>query len=110
MNSRACSMRSDLTLLQEAQRRLEMAREGSEDAAGLSQRVISKVEAAKQICRDGGRPEIDYAVFAAQYLRIRTKSGAIAPLVFNRAQRFIHEKLEAQNADTGKVRALILKG
>src|SRR5262249_36072655 len=40
----------------------------------------------------------------------RTKSGAIAPFVFNRAQRFIHEKLEAQNADTGRVRALILKG
>src|SRR5262249_39618725 len=40
----------------------------------------------------------------------RTKSGAIAPFVFNRAQRFIHEKLEAQSTDIGKVRALILKG
>src|SRR5262245_42001636 len=64
MNSRACSMRSDLTLLQEAQRRMEMAPEGSDDAAGLSQVVMSKVEAATQICRNGGRPEIDYAVCA----------------------------------------------
>src|SRR5215510_8479616 len=110
MNSRACSMRSDLMLLQETQRRMRMARDSSEHAAGLSQAAINKVETATQICRHGGRPEVDYPIFAAQYLRIRTKSGAIAPLAFNRAQRFVHEKLEAQNADTGKVRALVLKG
>ena len=34
----------------------------------------------------------------------------MVPLVFNRAQRHIHEQLEAQKAKTGKVRALILKG
>jgi len=54
--------------------------------------------------------DLDYCSFAAEHLRIRTKSGAIAPLIFNRAQRFIHERLEAQRATTGKVRALILKG
>src|SRR5262245_1238694 len=54
--------------------------------------------------------DTDYEVFAREFLRIRTKSGEIVPLVFNRAQRFIHEKLEAQRAATGKVRALILKG
>jgi hypothetical protein len=89
---------------------MQMAHESSEDAAGFSQRVMGKVETATQIYQNGGRPETDYAVFAAQYLRIRTKSGAIAPLAFNRAQRFIHEKLEAQSADIGKVRALVLKG
>src|SRR5262245_16594767 len=56
------------------------------------------------------RREADYATFSVDHLCIRTKTGAIAPLVFNRAQGFIHEKLEAQRAATGKVRALILKG
>jgi len=86
------------------------AREGSADAARLAPDMASRVETAVQICRNGGRPEIDYLVFAAQHLRIRTKSGAIAPFVLNRAQRFIHGKLEAQAMDIGKVRALILKG
>src|SRR5262245_13021708 len=102
MNSSGCSMRSDLALLEETQRRMgTLAREGNADAAGLPLDVVGRVETATQICRSGGRPEIDYLVFAAQHLRIRTKSGAIAPFVLNRAQRFIHEKLEAQNADIG---------
>jgi hypothetical protein len=41
---------------------------------------------------------------------IRSKSGAIEPLKFNRAQQHIHERIEAQRKSTGKVRALILKG
>src|SRR5262249_18649501 len=111
MSSSACSMCSDLALLQEARHRMRMlADEGGTGPANISQNVSSKVETATQICKNGGRPEIDYTVFAAEYLRIRTKSGAITPLMFNRAQRFIHEKLETQNADTGRVRALILKG
>jgi hypothetical protein len=43
-------------------------------------------------------------------LKIRTKAGAVAPLVFNRAQKYIHSRLEEQRARTGRVRALILKG
>jgi hypothetical protein len=45
---------------------MQMAREGSEDAASPSQGVMSKVEVATQICRNGGRPEIDYAERARQ--------------------------------------------
>jgi hypothetical protein len=52
----------------------------------------------------------DFEIFAKAFLRIRTKTGAIAPLTFNRAQRFIHNSLEEQRVQTGKVRALILKG
>ena len=52
----------------------------------------------------------DLAAYAAECLMIRTKSGEVRPLVFNRAQRHIHAQLEAQRAATGKVRALILKG
>jgi transcriptional regulator with XRE-family HTH domain len=56
------------------------------------------------------RLDRDYAYFAAERLRIRSKRGTIEPLVFNRIQRHIHAQLEAQKAKTGKVRALILKG
>src|SRR5689334_8037764 len=52
----------------------------------------------------------DLAAYAAKCLMIRTKSGEVRPLAFNRAQRHIHEQLEAQRTETGKVRALILKG
>lgn len=52
----------------------------------------------------------DLPFYAAQCLRIRTKTGRVEPLVLNGAQRFIHDRLEAQRAATGKVRALILKG
>lgn len=52
----------------------------------------------------------DYKHYAGKCLLIRTKTGAVEPLLFNRAQQHIHEKLEEQRAKTGKVRALILKG
>lgn len=53
----------------------------------------------------------EYQRFAGRCLKIRTKGGGqLMPLLFNRAQRFIHEKLEAQLKQTGMVRALILKG
>ena len=55
-----------------------------------------------RLCRDPGsararrnRLDADYASFAAEILRIRTKSGAIEPLVFNRAQQHVHAALEA---------------
>ena len=56
------------------------------------------------------RLRADFPAFAAGCLMIRTKSGEVRPLVFNRAQRHIHAQLEAQRTETGKVRALILKG
>lgn len=53
----------------------------------------------------------DLAVFAQRILRIRPKAGGSSiPLVFNEAQRFLHQRIEAQLADKGKVRAIILKG
>jgi hypothetical protein len=52
----------------------------------------------------------DFPHYAARCLKIRTKAGKIDPLVLNRAQIHIHERLEAQRAETGKVRALVLKG
>ena len=48
--------------------------------------------------------------FAKNFLIIHDKSGAELPLTFNRAQQYIHDRLEAQREATGKVRALICKG
>lgn len=52
----------------------------------------------------------DFEFYARNCLQIRMKSGEVHLFGFNRAQRFIHERLEEQKARTGKVRALILKG
>ncbi len=48
--------------------------------------------------------------YSAHCLKIADKLGKLQPFVWNKAQRYIHEKLEEQKAKTGKVRAIILKG
>lgn len=48
--------------------------------------------------------------FAKNFLIIHDKSGASRNFEFNRAQLYVHERLESQLAATGKIRALILKG
>jgi hypothetical protein len=52
----------------------------------------------------------DDEFYARNCLRIRTKTGDVREFEFNRAQRYVHGRLEEQRAKTGKVRALILKG
>jgi hypothetical protein len=52
----------------------------------------------------------DFVHYAAKSLKIRAKTGDIKPLELNRAQLFLHTKLEEQRQKTGKVRALVLKG
>lgn len=52
----------------------------------------------------------DFEAYARACLKIRTKRGAVEPLVLNRSQRFLHERLERQRKEKGKVRALVLKG
>ena len=52
-------------------------------------------------CRQ--RLKDDYAAYAADCLKIRAKAGKIAPLRFNRAQAYIHDKLEEQSARTGNL-------
>lgn len=51
----------------------------------------------------------DFPHYAARCLKIRTKTGRIAPLVLNRVQLAFHAKVEAQRARTGRVRMLVLK-
>jgi hypothetical protein len=52
----------------------------------------------------------NFEAYAERCLKIRAKSGSVQKFEFNRAQRFIHARLEDQLRRTGKVRALILKG
>jgi hypothetical protein len=43
-------------------------------------------------------------------LQIRTKDNGLQKFVLNKAQEYIHAKLEEQRKETGRVRAIILKG
>ena len=51
----------------------------------------------------------DFAHYARRCLMIRTKAGRIAPFRLNRVQEDLHARLEAQLAERGRVRALVLK-
>lgn len=52
----------------------------------------------------------DLEFYSRNCLSIRTKTGKIQSFCFNKAQAYIHECLTKQKQETGKVRALILKG
>lgn len=52
----------------------------------------------------------NYRLFAAHNLIILDKGAQRTALTFNRAQAYVHMKLEEQRARLGRVRALILKG
>lgn len=56
-----------------------------------------------------GRLQGDFLYYAPKILKIKAKDKSIIPLKLNRAQLYVHEKLEEQRAKLGKVRALILK-
>ncbi|MET0925201.1 MAG: helix-turn-helix domain-containing protein [Xanthobacteraceae bacterium] len=91
-------------IVEDARRRacLSIAAHAGRAAAGR--------ESAASRSETSARLASDFEAFAAERLIVRSKSGAMLPLVFNRAQRHVHAQLEAQKAATGKVRALILKG
>jgi len=52
----------------------------------------------------------DMMLHAETCMSILDKNGRTVPLIFNRAQDYIHARIEKQLAETGKVRAIILKG
>ena len=56
------------------------------------------------------RLRTDFAFFARKCLKIRTKSGDMVPLKFNRLQTHLHQRIEAQRAKAGKVRVIVVKG
>jgi hypothetical protein len=53
----------------------------------------------------------DFELFAPEFFKIIPKQGgAPTPFHLNSAQRFVHRRLEDQKKETGKVRAIGLKG
>lgn len=54
--------------------------------------------------------EADFVYYAPRALRIRTKEGAVKPFILNSAQMKLHEEMERQRSETGKVRVIVLKG
>lgn len=52
----------------------------------------------------------DLPIFGAHCLKIRDKDGGLVPFMMNKAQSYVHQRLEKQLKEVGKVRALILKG
>ena len=53
---------------------------------------------------------LDLNFFASNFFKLRTKDGSIVPFRFNRAQQYLHQRLQAQLEATGRVRAVVLKG
>lgn len=54
--------------------------------------------------------EDDFTRYAGEKLTILTKNQGMAALVLNKSQFYLHQRLETQQRETGKVRAVILKG
>lgn len=52
----------------------------------------------------------DFVHYASKCLKLRVKSGNIIAFEINKAQRYLHEKIEQQRSATGKVRVIVLKG
>jgi hypothetical protein len=52
----------------------------------------------------------DLPSYTKYCLRIGDKGGKEVPFIFNRAQRYLHKKIEDQKRRIGKVRVLVLKG
>lgn len=52
----------------------------------------------------------DFIHYSSKCLKIRSKSGEIKPFTLNKAQGYIHERVEHQRLNRKRVRAIILKG
>lgn len=52
----------------------------------------------------------DFPHYANKCLKIATKEGSIITFSLNKAQKYIHARIEEQKNKTGRVRAIILKG
>lgn len=52
----------------------------------------------------------EYPYYARTCLKIISKEGEILPFILNRAQEYLHRKIEEQKSRSGRVRIVILKG
>jgi hypothetical protein len=55
------------------------------------------------------RLQRDLRYFCEHALKLRPKAGPLVPFLFNPAQRRLHEIIEKQKAETGRVRCIVLK-
>lgn len=76
----------------------------AETAAAVAKHFDTGIKAI-QLAAAGGFPQ-----YARDYVRIRVKSGALQPLLLNRAQLYMHSMAEAQLERMGYVRIIVLKG
>jgi len=72
--------------------------------------VIADQEKQQKKLKIRQRFKDDLPFYAENCLQIKTKEGGLTNFTFNKAQQYIHERLQAQLEKTGRVRALILKG
>ena len=56
------------------------------------------------------RLKYDFEYYALNCLKVTPKDGHLTSFVLNKAQKYIHKKVEEQKNATGKIRAIILKG
>src|SRR5665811_48702 len=64
--------------------------------------ILSEGEHARRL-----RTDLEY--FATHALKIRPKAGPLEPFSFNPAQRKLHEIMERQKRERGRVRVVVLK-
>lgn len=60
--------------------------------------------------RTHNRLQTDLEYFCMRALRIKLKEGGIGPFIWNKAQRYLHERIEDQLRRIGMVRLFIIKG
>lgn len=69
--------------------------------------LISLMDEREKAIRQRLRDDFEH--YAEKCLRIKAKNGKTVPLTLNRAQRYLHEKIEDQKRRTGKVRIILGK-
>lgn len=62
------------------------------------------------IQREHDRYQNDLRYFCKKALRVKLKEGGEGPFIFNKAQEYLHKRIEDQLARIGMVRMFILKG
>ena len=72
---------------------------------------MSQRDQSAKLQRIHNRFQTDFPFFAVKALKIKDKdTGQLTPFVFKKAQRYLHSQLQKQLRETGRIRAVILKG
>lgn len=69
-----------------------------------------QTEKAARLERTLAALKADLELHCETCMFVKNKAGKKEPLRFNRAQRYVHQRIEEQRLKTGKVRAIVLKG